>query len=276
LGFNILNRESAKKHGLLFSLASILILIPSREANITYALIFTALTFNYIYSIKDTKSLTFEAKISTLIVFLPAALMLGRLAYYPIDNLFLIITSSSCAVSSFYFQRKINSRSYFEAGLSILGWSSLLLLSVTIIDQFNFPKSYFIGFVFGTLMLIFSFYSKWYGKPMRIFATTVIVISLFPGFILGSLEQDLILTLFPLLCLVSSLKTKEKTSFILSSTTLTFSIILLASQVLTVPNLGAWQTLIISGITLILAAGLYDSKKTIIRNYYIELRSNLK
>lgn len=241
-----------------------------------YLFIFSSLLLNYILSIKDNKLGTFEAKLSAFFIFLPSFLMLGRLAYYPIDNIFYIITSASVALTCGYIQNRVTQNKLLQSALVYLGSLSLFVFSIATGKLVNFTDFDYIGLIFGALMLGFSFYVKNGGKIMCLFATSVITLSVFPGFIEGSLKQDILLTVFPILSLISALKTKERTLFTIASTPLFIGILIIASQVITVSSLGAWKTLIICGIILILAAGVYDKKKSSLKSFYTEFKNSLE
>lgn len=270
LGFNILDRKHAKQNTLFFLIGSFLILYPSRESVITFILIFICLALNYFYSFRESKLLTIESKVAAAIVILPLCIMFGRLTYYPQDELFVMITSLSCAISMHYFENNIDKNSNHITTLNFLGMCSWGVLTFGIISYFNLVDFSYFAFILASFLNIGSLLSRKKNKGVRIFSAVLNLMGLLSVVLTFDITANLIAMIFPLISVTIGFVKKEKISFLLSIFTLVAGFINMLFDIISIPSIGTWQYLMSAGILLILSSGIYEKRKDKLRHYYLE------
>lgn len=275
-GFKTLYQDKSNEHIKLYALSSLLILIPIREPSIIYGLIFTSCIANYFFSIIRMNFERIEAKISATILYIPSAIMLGRLAFYPKDSLFYVIFTATATFLIFSIKRNMKKETHLDIGMSIFGNLSLFFLSLSLYIYIGIKEIYMFATVYTALAIIVGYLTPRDGKVIRALASTFMLAIIVPSIKNYESSYELLLLLVPTAMTFVSTQNKERYSLAVSVLTLLLSILILAAKFITIPNLGAWEVLTIIGISLILLSGLYDKKKDQIQDYFSEFTKKLK
>ena len=274
--FKQLAPKKISTNSLIYLFSSSLILIPVREPNLNFAFALLSVIVFYFNILRFEKVNSFRANMLLLVHLLPSSLIVARLVYYPLDEIFFTFISLIVAGLSYAAVYKYEKKEDQAKSFNILGTIMLTIAYILIHSSFNLALTSLSGLVWCLIIQAVTLKSKHAGNATRLISNCFLCLFLVVIFPTSTIFTKIALMPFPVITLLTSNYYKERDSFLISFIAFSLSSILLLRDLLVIPTLGVWPTLIIVGVLLILIAGVFEKKKDSILNYIKSFSEKLK
>ena len=288
LSFMALGHHRARFFSVAFALGNLTLLVPTRQPNLiagVVVLLIATLTYAEVrYFSRETMLNTFEGRLSRVMLWVPALILVGRACYFYTPNqLFISAILTALATLSFVLLPQLTNKKSWQQALQTIGaiLASLawLKLSILLASTWSFKDQWFIPCftlpIVGLLSLI-SQYAIDAGRNYRRSAAIIAIL----GAVANLLLFPTLLTSF--LCLIIAIcvlcygyLVEQKVIFFSGVVGAVMGLGYHLKTAFNFYSLTSWGSLMVLGVMIIIGASLLERNNGRLREKILQIRNQL-